>query len=143
MNALVKTSMLTALMLMMLLTAALAQKLKSEGYDISLKTYEEESVKHLGRMEKNLVGTVKIKSANGKQEVDFVFTSMNGKLNVLEFKDENNVIMAPPLYYNTKDKSFSYYPGTKREGKAKTVQNSNNKGLVLSGTLIWMKLRNQ
>ena len=142
MNATIKISGLITLLLF-LFTGTSAQKLKTEGYDISLKGYKEATTKNLGRMEKNLTGTVKVKGAASKEEVDFVFTSMNGKLNVLTFKDANNVIMAPPLYYNPRDKSFSYYPGTKREGRAKTVQNKSNEDLVLSGALIWMKLRTQ
>lgn len=126
---------LTLSLLFVISTFAFSQKLKSKGFDVSIKSFEKQEVDFMGEKQEIYFGIVKVKSRDSqKGEYRFYLPKMNGKFSHLTIRNLQDQILEPRLYYNDEDKSFSYM----NEGNDKVLSEKSTEDIVLSGVLIWL-----
>lgn len=119
------------------------QKNEVDGYINELKKYEvtEQEVPFFG-MQKIIMGTFIVKK--GKKKVathDFIIPIMNGNISHIAVLDSKGNKIFPRLHYLVEEKAYTFYEGTDKEGKEKALKSNNQKEIVLSGLMIWTKLK--
>ncbi len=132
------------LILVFATTTGIGQKLKSDHHEVILKSIEKEEINFLGKKMEVYVGTIKVKSkGSGKEELQYFFPKRNGEFSHLTILTEEENILKPRLFYNQKNKSFTFHKDTPNEGSKKVLSNESVEEIVLSGALIWLELDNK
>lgn len=134
-------SILALSLLITLSTIGFGQKLKSDGFEISIKSIEKQETDFFGKKQEIYVGIVKVKSKDSqKGEYRFYFPKMDGKFSHLTIRNSQDQILEPRLYYDEENKSFKYHEGTDKEAKEKVLSDKSIEEIILSGALIWLKI---
>ena len=134
-------SILTLILLITISTFGYGQKLKSEGFEVSIKSFEKQEIEFFGKKQEIYVGIIKVKSKDSqKEEYRFYFPKMDGKFSHLTIRNIHDQILEPRLYYDEENKSFKYHQGTDKEASGKVMSDESIEEIVLSGALIWLKI---
>lgn len=120
--------------------SAFGQKLKSDGWEISIENYEVTKMELFGKTQTIHSGILKVKDSEGKTtEYRYYFPEANGKLSHLTIRDMRDNVLEPRLYYKEEDHTFTCHQGTEKETTEEAAKHKNVKDLILSGMLIWLK----
>lgn len=134
-------STLTLTLLITLSTIGFGQKLKSDGFEVTIKFFEKQEMNFFGKKQEIYVGIVKVKSKDSqKGEYRFYFPKMDGKFSHLTIRNSQDQILEPRLYYDEENKSFKYHHGTEQEASDKILSDKSIEEIILSGALIWLKI---
>jgi hypothetical protein len=136
-----KKILLTLISLIPFLT--FGQKLESDGMSIEFKKYEvtNQEVPIFGK-QTLIMGTFIIKKGNKKVAVhDFLVPVIKGELSHITALDSKGEKIFPRLHYVPSEKAYTYFEGTENEGKEIALKSDNQKEIVMSGLLIWAKLK--
>ncbi len=118
---------------------AFGQTLKSDGWKITMESWDEQKVNLFGKTQIGYTGILKVEKGKKDYATYRVYLiSMNDTLTHLAVYDGASRL-EPRLYWNEKNKSFTYNQGTPEEVTAVTEKNGNIKEIMLSGLLIWLK----
>lgn len=119
-----------------------SQKLKSDGYKISFKSFETQMVGFHSKKRAKYSGTLKVNSKDNQKGIyQFSFLELGDKISLLGFKDsKQNKVLSPTLTFDKESNTFTYYRKTDREGNEKIKDDSSIEETVLSGMLIWLKI---
>lgn len=134
-------SILTLTLLITLSILGFGQKLKSDGFEVSIKSFEKQEIDFFGKTQEIYVGIIKVKSKDSqKGEYRIYFPKMDGKFSHLTIRNSQDQILEPRLYYDEDSKSFKYYQGTDKEASEKVLSNESVEEIILSGAIIWLKI---
>jgi hypothetical protein len=134
-----KAIILACSLFLLPLTCLQGQVLESDMGTISIDTFETQELTFLGKKQVVHTGILLVTHENKTTAYRFYFPELDGKPSHLTIRDAENNVLEPRLYYNQADTSFSFFRGTGKEGKEKAVGGNDNKELVLSGMLIWLR----
>ena len=134
-------SILTLTLLITISTLGFGQKLNSDGFEVSIKSFEKKEMEFFGKKQEIYVGIIKVKSKDSqKGEYRFYFPKMDGKFSHLTIRNSQDQILDPRLYYDEENKSFIYHQGTEKEASDNVISDKTIKEIVLSGALIWLEI---
>lgn len=117
------------------------QKLKSDGYTISIKSIEKQKLTMFGKEQEIHYGVIKVKSKDDQAgEYRFYFPKApQGEYFHLTIRSLDDLVLEPRLYYNKAQNSYTYTLNDE-ETIVEVSPDITIEDLILSGTLIWLKL---
>ena len=134
--------LLTLTLLTAFANTGFSQKLKSDGFKLSFKSFEKREMGFCGKKKEIYAGIVKVKSKDSLKGVyRFYFPKIDDKINILTILDNQKKVLKPRLYFDEEIKTFVYYQGTDKEGKEKLSDDISVEEIVLSGMLIWLRIK--
>ncbi len=121
------------------------QKLESNGLTVEFKNYEvtEQEVPMFGN-QTVIMGTFIVKQ--GKKKIathEFLVPIKKEELSHITVLDSKGERIFPRLHFISEEKAFTYNEGTVNEGKEFVKKSDSQKDIVLSGLLIWSKLKHK
>lgn len=120
---------------------AFSQKIKSDGYKVTLVKIEKFELKFMGEIQTGYAGTIIVKSKDSQQGTyTFYLPQLDSKFSHIAFKDVNGQLALPRIYYDEDTKTFSFHEGTDKAGSEKVKSDKTVEDLVLSGAIIWLKI---
>ena len=136
------STLFTLILLTTFANTGFSQKLKSDGYKISFKSFETQMMGFHSKKRAKYSGTLKVNSKDSqKGRYQFSFLELGDKIILLGFKNSQNTVLSPTLTFDKESNTFTYYRKTDREGKEKIKDDLSIEEIVLSGMLIWLKIK--
>jgi len=130
--------------LLVIATSGFGQKLKSDGYKITLKSVEKKEMRFHSKIYLSYKGSLKVSSKDSlKGTYQFSFLDLGEGVGNLSFKNSDNKTIAPKLIFDKNSDTFTYKDKTGKEEKMQIKAGLAFEEFVLQGILIWIKATNK
>ncbi len=119
------------------------QSIESDGLTVELKKYSETETEFatLGK-QSIIVGVFSVLKEN-KTMVTYSYVApiIKGRVSHVTVLERSGEKILPRVHYLEEEKSFTYNEGTENEGKEKALKSDSTQEIVLSGLMVWAKLK--
>ncbi len=134
---------LTVLLCISLSYLGMSQQLEFDNYTVILKSFETRTITLSGNPPRDFYeGTIQVRqNGSHKEFYRFRFPKSTKNTALLIFKTQMNKPLNPFLTYDKTAKDFSYSPENDPNimYREKSLSNTNEKEIILSGMIAWLK----
>ena len=119
-----------------------SQKIKSDGFNCSIKEVHKENLRTCGDVNIVFKGIINVKTKSDLKGVyHFYFAGMGNNISVLTIKNKENSPLSPTLLYDELSREFYYNKGKANEQKIFISDEKTDNEVILEGMIFWLKIK--